>query len=147
MEFKNPTARPRNTISRRKERPLQGSIGEHRVIGRRKRAFEIERQAAPRPGAGEQHPAAPLGRTENGRGQLGRTRHRDDIRQKVFKLLDECTPKAFIPCVAQGGPGSIYDGVYDTIMEAIDDYNVEHFGIKKEEIVRSPLQYEKIGYM
>ena len=30
---------------------------------------------------------------------------------------------------------------------AIDDYNCEHFGIKKEEIVRSPIQYEKKGYM
>ena len=70
---------------------------------------------------------------------------REDIRAKVFKLLDACTPKAFIPCIAQGGPGSIYDGVYDTITEAIDDYNVEHFGIKKEEIQRAPIQYEKIG--
>ena len=49
--------------------------------------------------------------------------------------------------LAPGMLGSIYDGVYDTIMAAIDDYNVEHFGIKKDEIVRAPLQYEKKGYM
>ena len=72
---------------------------------------------------------------------------REDIRAKVFKLLDECTPKAFIPCVAQGGPGSVYPGVYEALRDIIDDYNVEHFGIKKDEIVRAPLQYEKKGYM
>ncbi len=72
---------------------------------------------------------------------------KEDIRAKVFKLLDACTPKAFIPCIAQGGPGSIYDGVYDTIMAAIDDYNAEHFGINKAEIERAPLQYESVGYM
>ena len=42
---------------------------------------------------------------------------------------------AFIPCIAQGGPGSIYDGVYDAIMTAIDDYNVEHFGVKPNEVL------------
>ena len=72
---------------------------------------------------------------------------KEDIYAKVYKMLDACTPKAYIPCIAQGGPGSIYDGVYDTIMAAIDDYNVEHFGIKKEEIQRAPLQYDKTGYM
>ena len=72
---------------------------------------------------------------------------KEDIKQKVYTMLDACTPKAYIPCIAQGGPGSIYDGVYDAIIEAIDDYNVEHFGIKKDEIVRAPIQYEKKGYM
>ncbi len=71
----------------------------------------------------------------------------ETIKEKVYELLDQCTPKGFIPCIAQGGPGSIYDGVYDAIMAAIDDYNVEHFGVKRDEIVRAPLQYEKKGYM
>ena len=62
-------------------------------------------------------------------------------------MLDACTPKAYIPCVAQGGPGSIYDGVYDCIMDAIDEYNEKHFGIDRSQIVRAPLQYEKKGYM
>ena len=70
----------------------------------------------------------------------------DEI-EVIRKTIDECGNKYFIPCIAQGGPGSIYDGVYDAIMAAIDDYNVEHFGIKREEIVRAPLQYEKNGYM
>jgi len=41
----------------------------------------------------------------------------------------------------------VYDGVYEAIFEAIDDYNVEHFGIKREELYRLPLQFEKKGYM
>ena len=72
---------------------------------------------------------------------------REEVREGVFKMLDATTPKAYIPCIAQGGPGSVYDGVYETILEAIDDYNVEHFGIKREEIQRLPMQLEKKGYM
>ncbi|MBQ3400222.1 MAG: uroporphyrinogen decarboxylase, partial [Lachnospiraceae bacterium] len=71
----------------------------------------------------------------------------EDIHKRVYEFLDQCDPKAFIPCVGQGGPGSIYDGVYEAILAAIDDYNVEKFGIKREEITRLPLQFEKKGYM
>ncbi len=71
----------------------------------------------------------------------------EETKAKVFSLLDACTPKAFIPCIAQGGPGSIYDGVYDCISDAIDEYNATHFGINRDEIRRSPTQYEKNGYM
>ena len=71
----------------------------------------------------------------------------EETKAKVFALLDACTPKAFIPCIAQGGPGSIYDGVYDCISDAIDEYNATHFGINRDEIRRSPTQYEKNGYM
>ena len=71
----------------------------------------------------------------------------EEVRAGVRKFLDENSPKGFVPCIAQGGPGSMYDGVYETIMETIDDYNEEKFGIKKSEIVRSPLQFEKKGYM
>ena len=71
----------------------------------------------------------------------------EDIHKRVYELLDQCSPKAFIPCVGQGGPGSIYDGVYEAIFQAIDDYNVEKLGAKREEIKRLPLQFEKKGYM
>lgn len=74
--------------------------------------------------------------------------NKETIRKQVFKALDEAeSPKGYIPCIAQGGPGSVYDGVYEAILEAIDDYNEIHFGIKKDEIVRSPMQLEKKGYM
>ena len=71
----------------------------------------------------------------------------EEVRAGVWKFLEENSPKGFVPCIAQGGPGSIYDGVYETIMETIDDYNEAKFGIKKSEITRSPLQFEKKGYM
>ena len=71
----------------------------------------------------------------------------EETKRKVWALLDACTPKAFIPCIAQGGPGSVYDGVYDCITDAIDEYNEKHFGIDRSQIVRSPIQYEKKGYM
>lgn len=71
---------------------------------------------------------------------------KEGIHDKVYAVLDASSPSGFIPCIAQGGPGSVYDGVYDAIIEAIDDYNVEHFGIRRDEIVRSPIQYEKEGY-
>jgi len=71
----------------------------------------------------------------------------ETIKENVYKVLDASSKSGFIPCIAQGGPGSIYDGVYEAIMSAIDDYNEEKFGIKKSEIVRSPLQFEKKGYM
>ena len=70
----------------------------------------------------------------------------EDIKTRVYAALDAASPKGWIPCIAQGGPGSVYDGVYEAIFAAIDDYNVEKFGIKREEITRSPLQFEKKGY-
>ena len=66
----------------------------------------------------------------------------ETIRKNVFAWLDQCDPSGYIPCVAQGGPGSIYVGVYETIREAIDDYNELKFGIKKSEIVRAVEQIE-----
>ena len=71
----------------------------------------------------------------------------EDIHKRVYEFLDQCDPKGFIPCIGQGGPGSIYDGVYEAIFQAIDDYNVEKFGINRDEITRLPLQFEKKGYM
>lgn len=71
----------------------------------------------------------------------------DEIRENVRKFLDENSASGFVPCIAQGGPGSVFEGVYETIMETIDDYNEQKFGVRKSEIVRSPMQLEKNGYM
>lgn len=60
--------------------------------------------------------------------------NREDIRKVVDKTLGECGNKYFIPCIAQGGPGSVFKGVYTTLGEEIDSYNCEHFGLKKEDI-------------
>lgn len=42
--------------------------------------------------------------------------------------------KGFIPCIAQGGPGSVYPGVYQSMWDEIDAYNTEKFGWTKEQL-------------
>ena len=68
--------------------------------------------------------------------------NREAIHDVVYKTLDECGNKYFIPCIAQGGPGSVYKGVYATMGEEIDRYNVEKFGHSLEDIKASRLEEE-----
>ena len=42
--------------------------------------------------------------------------------------------KGFIPCITQGGPGSVYKGTYNALTDAIDKYNLSHFGGTQEEL-------------
>ena len=42
------------------------------------------------------------------------------------------TKKGFIPCITQGGPGSVYPGTYKALWDTIDNYNIEHFGCTQE---------------
>ena len=44
------------------------------------------------------------------------------------------TMKHFIPCISQGGPGSMYPGTYKALWDGIDKYNMEHFGFTREEL-------------
>ena len=71
----------------------------------------------------------------------------EDMKKRAYEWLDTLDPKGYIPCVAQGGPDSVYDGVYTTLIDIIDQYNCDKFGIKKEDIKRAPLQFERNGYM
>ncbi|MCQ2452560.1 MAG: uroporphyrinogen decarboxylase [Oscillospiraceae bacterium] len=65
----------------------------------------------------------------------------ESVRECVWQVLDEVgTAKGFIPCIAQGGPGSVFPNVYKWLCDAIDDYSVEKMGAKKEEITRMPWQ-------
>ena len=66
--------------------------------------------------------------------------NREAIHDVVYKTLDECGNKYFIPCIAQGGPGSVYPGVYMSLANAIDRLNEEQYGIKAEESTRLPWQ-------
>jgi len=68
--------------------------------------------------------------------------NREAIHDVVYRTLDECGNKYFIPCIAQGGPGSVYKGVYATMGEEIDRYNVEKFGHSLDEIKASRLEEE-----
>ncbi len=49
------------------------------------------------------------------------------------------TMKGFIPCITQGGPGSVYKGTYRALWNAIDQYNLDHFGGTQEELDQSRL--------
>jgi hypothetical protein len=67
---------------------------------------------------------------------------KESIKKIVYDYLDEVgTPKGFIPCIAQGGPGSVYKNVYEYLWESIDEYNIEKMGATQEEINdRAPAQ-------
>ena len=64
----------------------------------------------------------------------------EHVRNKVREVCDACGNKHFIPCITQGGPGSLYEGTYMAITEEIDNYSVEKFGVKKEDLKRLPIQ-------
>ena len=51
----------------------------------------------------------------------------------------------FIPCITQGGPGSVYPGAYMELTRAIDQYNINHFECTQEglDTCRMPI---KINY-
>ena len=65
---------------------------------------------------------------------------KDDVRRKVREVCDACGSKYFIPCITQGGPGSLFEGTYMAICEEIDKYSMEVFGIKESDITRLPFQ-------
>ena len=48
----------------------------------------------------------------------------------------------FIPCITQGGPGSVFPGTYKALIDEIDAYNTEKFGFSQAELeaAREPLQ-------
>ncbi|MBQ4045830.1 MAG: uroporphyrinogen decarboxylase [Lachnospiraceae bacterium] len=49
------------------------------------------------------------------------------------KAVDTCGMKYFIPCIAQGGPGSVFPGVYKQLTDSIEKINYERFGFTPEE--------------
>ncbi len=57
----------------------------------------------------------------------------ENNRAVVRKTIEECGNKYFIPCIAQGGPGSVYPGVYESLCGEIDAYNEEKFGFTPAE--------------
>lgn len=64
----------------------------------------------------------------------------EDCRNAARSVCDSCGSKYFIPCIVQGGPGSVYPGTYAALAEEIDKYSQEVFGIKESDITRLPLQ-------
>ena len=64
----------------------------------------------------------------------------EDCKKVVRRICDSCGSKYFIPCIAQGGPGSVYPGAYAALAEEIDNYSEEVFGINKKDITRLPMR-------
>jgi len=63
----------------------------------------------------------------------------EDCRKAARKACESCGSKYFIPCITQGGPGSVFEGTYMALTEEIDKYSEEVFGIKAAEITRLPI--------
>ena len=59
---------------------------------------------------------------------------------EVRRVCETYGMKHFIPCIAQGGPGSVYPGVYMSLTKAIDKLNKEKFGIGDPDSARMPIQ-------
>ena len=66
----------------------------------------------------------------------------ENIRNVVRKTLDECGNKYFIPCIAQGGPGSVFPGVYASLCKEIDAYSIEKFGVTQEDLDAQRLPWQ-----
>ena len=66
----------------------------------------------------------------------------DDANRVARRAIERCQGQGFIPCITQGGPGSVFPGTYQALIDAIDDYNTEKFGFTREEQAaqRMPLQ-------
>jgi hypothetical protein len=65
---------------------------------------------------------------------------REDCAKVARRACARCGSKYFIPCITQGGPGSVYPGAYTVLTKEIDKYSEEVFGIKAGDITRLPLQ-------
>jgi len=55
----------------------------------------------------------------------------EDCDKAADSVIRSCGGKrqGFLPCITQGGPGSVFPGAYDGLTLAISRYNQEHFGI------------------
>jgi len=58
----------------------------------------------------------------------------ENNKEVIYKTIKECGNMHFIPCIAQGGPGSVFPGVYQSMSDIIDNYNTEKYGFTKEEL-------------
>lgn len=65
---------------------------------------------------------------------------KEDCRRAAIESMESCGMKYYIPCITQGGPGSVYKGSYQALADCIDEYNKEKFGVEVTEDFRLPLQ-------
>ncbi len=67
----------------------------------------------------------------------------EDCAKAALDSIERCgSMKHFIPCITQGGPGSVYPGTYASISKTIDKLNCEKFGFTQAELddARLPMQ-------
>lgn len=62
----------------------------------------------------------------------GRTQ--EDVARAVIAATPNTNTASYIPCITQGGPGSVFPGGYDAITEEIDKRSVELFGVSLDDI-------------
>ena len=67
----------------------------------------------------------------------------ENCRKEVRRAMDQVPEnKYYIPCIIQGGAGSVYPGVYKTMCDEIDKYNAEKFGLDIKEIENARLPHQ-----
>jgi len=64
----------------------------------------------------------------------------ESVEKTVREELELYDKKFFIPCIAQGGPGSVFPGVYQVMSDVIDKVNEEKFGVSDPAAERMPIQ-------
>jgi len=63
----------------------------------------------------------------------------EDCERVAIEAMESCGQKYFIPCITQGGPGSLFPGTYKALWDAIDRYNCRTFGHTQAELDASRL--------
>lgn len=58
----------------------------------------------------------------------------EDCKEAADLALDGYPLTGYIPCITQGGPGSVYPGTYAELTKYIDAWNCEHYGCTQEEL-------------
>lgn len=66
----------------------------------------------------------------------------EECEKVVRETVEECGIHSFIPCIAQGGPGSVYPGVYLSLSGAIDRINQERFGFTPQQQAEMRMPHE-----
>ena len=66
----------------------------------------------------------------------------EECEKVVRETVADCGMHSFIPCIAQGGPGSVYPGVYLSLAKAIDKVNYEQFGFTPEQQAEMRLPHD-----
>lgn len=66
----------------------------------------------------------------------------ENCRKVAENICESCGNKYFIPCITQGGPGSVYPGVYAALCDEIDKYNAEKFGLNIDELKEQRIPWQ-----